>query len=767
MNYLEIRKISTHNLKNIDLKIPLNSLVVITGPSGVGKSSLAIDTIAEEGKARLLQILNYTKNLSPVLPSKALFISSIPPVIPLTQGVKHWYPYKTVAEILNIFKFIEVLFIYYGKLICSNCGFLNKISSIGDLFNWFQSIENETKFYFLIPIYEASHKVFEYFLSQGYVKYLIDEREIDLSEEEPPKHFKRSFIVLDKMIKTNKTWDRFLENIRSSLMLSNGRFTIRFFDGFEKNFTVRPVCFRCGFNLNTSWSYCKQCRGLGYKEKIPCEACEGLKLNPYLLMSKIANLRIKDLLRLNLKEFRNFLEDCKKDFKELELLISSLSEKFNLIEFLEIDYLTLATPVFSLSIGERKLLEIFQIFAINLNHCLYILDEPTFGLDLEKRKKVLKLLRRLIETGNSVVCIEHDPVFISEADFIVELGYSGGEKGGYLLKADPKERYFLSSDLTITLRYLLKRSKIPKNPMTSDSFEVLRIEDLTIKLKLGAINLIYGKVGSGKTKIFEKIKEYLKTLGEKLLISEKEEIKKREDFLINYLNIWDILREFFVKLPYARMKGFNLRHFSFHTKEGMCLECKGKGKKVYQEEGTLMESLCEDCLGKRLNREVLNLEYKGLKLYEILELSIEDAFQLFSGFSEVQEIFSQIIGLGLGYLKLSQEFQTLSGGEKTRISLIKNFLKKKDYKYAFLEFPFEGLHLEDVKNLYRWFQNLLVKDVTIVILETNPLAIALSDFMLEIKNNKVIFQGEVKDWLEGLSPQIKQLMKFYLEFVSA
>lgn len=767
MNYLEIRKISTHNLKNIDLRIPLNSLVVITGPSGVGKSSLAIDTIAEEGKTRLFQILNYTKNLNPVLSSKALFVSSIPPVISLTQGVKYWFPYKTVGEILNIFKFIEILFVYYGNLICPNCGFLNKVSSVGDLFNWFQSIKNETKFYFLIPIYEASPKTFEYFVSQGYIKYLIDEREIDLSEEELPKHFKRSFIILDKMIKTSKTWDRFLENIRSSLTLSNGRFTIKFLNGLEKDFTVRPVCFRCGFYLNTSWSYCKQCKGLGYKEKIPCEACEGLKLSPHLLISKIKNLYIKDLLRLNLREFRNFLEDCKEDFKELEPLISSLSEKFKLMEALEIDYLTLATPVFSLSIGERKLLEIFQIFAINLHHCLYILDEPTLGLDLEKRRRILELIRKLVQTGNSVICIEHDPLFISEADFIIELGYSGGERGGYLLKADYKDNYLLSNDLTITLGYLLRENKITKNLTTSNLFEVLKIGDTTLKLKLKAINLIYGKVGSGKTKIFRRIKEYLENMGEKILISEKEETKKREDFLVVYLNVWDILREFFVKLPYSRMKGFGLKHFSFHTKEGVCIECKGKGKKVYQEEGTLMENLCEECLGKKLNREVLNLEYKGLKLYEILELSIEEAFQLFSGLSEVQEIFSQIMSLGLGYLKLSQEFQTLSGGEKTRISLIKNFLKKKNYKYAFLEFPFEGLHLEDVKNLYKWFQNLLVKDITIVILETNPLAIALSDFMLEIRDNKLIFQGEVKDWLEALPLPTKQHMKFYLEFVSA
>lgn len=733
----------------------------------MGKSSLAMDTIAEEGKARLLQILNYTKNFNPVLSSKALFVSYIPPIISLTQGVKYWFPYKTVGEILNIFKFIEILFIYYGKLICPNCGFLNRVSSLGDLFNWFENLENETKFYFLLPLHEANPKIFEYFVSQGYVKYLIDEREIDLSEEEPPKHFKRSFIVLDKMIKASKAWDRFLENIRSSLMLSNGRFTVRFLDGFEENFTVRPVCFRCGSNLSANWSYCKQCRGLGYKDKMLCEACKGLKLSPHLLMSKITDLSIKDLLKLNLKEFRNFLETCKDNFKELELLISSLSEKFEMMEFLEIDYLTLATPVFSLSIGERKLLEIFQIFAINLHRCLYILDEPTLGLDLEKRKKMLELIRKLVQTENSVICIEHDPLFISEADFIIELGHSGGERGGYLLKADYKENYLLSSDLTITLGYLLRKNKLTRNPTTSEIFETLKIEDMTLRLKLRAINLIYGKVGSGKTLIFRKIKEYLEKRGERILIAEKEETKKRDDFLVVYLHVWDILREFFVKLPYSKMKGLTLKHFSFHTKEGMCLECKGKGRRVYQEEGTLMESLCEECLGKKLNREVLNLEYKGLKLYEILELSIDEAFQLFSGLSEVQETFSQIINLGLGYLKLSQEFQTLSGGERTKIALIKNFVKKRNYRYAFLEFPFEGLHLEDIKNLYRWFQNLLVKDITIVILETNPLAIALSDFVLEIRGNQVLFQGEVKDWLEVLPLQTKQLMKFYLEFVSA
>lgn len=767
MNYLEIRKISTHNLKNIDLKIPLNCLVLITGPSGVGKSSLAINTIAEEGKHRLLQILNYTKSLNPVVFSKALFVSPVPPVIPLTQGIKYWFPYKTVAEFLGIFKFIEILFSFYAKFICPHCGFLNKISSIGDIFNWFKNLKKGEKFYFLIPIYQKSPKVLEYLLSQGYVKYLIDGQEIDLSEKEPPQHFKEAFIILDKMIKEDKNWDRFLENIRVSLAISNGRFSVKFLNNYQQNFNVRPICFRCSQPLDINWNYCKKCRGLGYKEKIPCDTCKGFKLNIPLLKSKIEETTLEELLKFTLADLLRFLKNFKEKFKDLEALIEIVCKKLELAEFLEIDYLSLLTPAFKLSIGEKKLLEILQIFGLDLNYCLYVLDEPTLGLDLEKRKKVLDLIKHLVKNGNSVICIEHDPFFIKEADFIIELGYKGGEKGGYLLKSEFKENYFSSKKLTLTLEYFLKKEKILKTfkPSKPFRFKKLEFEEIKLNLKIGAINLIYGKVGSGKTEIFNKLKNFLINSEEKILVTEKEEIKKGDEFLINYLNIWDKLKEFFVKLPYSRIKGLSMKHFSFHTKEGVCEECKGKGKKTYQDEDTLIENICEGCLGKKLNKEALNLEYKGLKLYEILDLSVEEAFYLFSNLPEIQEKLSQIINLGLGYLKLSQEYQTLSGGEKTRISLIKNIFKKRDFKYVFLEFPLEGLHLEDIKNLYKWFQTLLVKDITIVILETNPLAIVLSDHIIEIENKKIVFQGEFMDWLESKPQHVKEFINFYCEFV--
>jgi len=768
LSYLELKEVYTHNLKGIDLKIPLNSLVVITGPSGSGKSSLAINTIAEEAKNRLFQILNYSQEVSLNVVPKAKFVSPLPPIIAMTQGVKNWHPYKTIGEFLFLYQTLRLLFEEFGEYKCPACGEFNKVTNLNKIIKWYQNLKEGEKFYFLLPLPESSPKALEFLIFQGYTKYIIDDKEIDLSEESIPAKIERIYLLLDRMVKEKGSMERFLENLRISQSLNQGRIILKFLKGGEYFFNLKPICLRCGTQLLTEWIKCKSCKGYGYKGKEVCKDCEGLKITSVILESKLLGKSIKEWLALSIKEFYYALKELNIP-EGLKSWFESIFFKLEKALFLEIDYLKLSTPVFNLSVGERKLLELLLIFGINLNKVIYILDEPTLGLDIDKKKKLLILLRNVINHDNSVILIEHDPYIIENADYIIELGPEGGERGGYLIKADFKEEFFKKPD-TLTSQYLKGKRKlidlsfISKDyPKEKKLIEVF-VEKQKVNLLKEGINLIYGKIGSKKTPFFEKLYEVLKEEG-KILKIEAKELKGRDDLIISYTGIWDDLKEILIKLPSARIKGLTQRNFSFHTKEGVCSSCKGKGKRIWETENLKLSSICEECFGKRLNPEVLNLTYKGFKISEIFDFTIEEILSIFGGVYQLKEKVQLLKELNLSYLKLGQSIEELSGGERNRLFIARKLLSNIKFDYLFLEYPLQGLHLEDIKYFANWLNTLKRKNITIVILDTNLITLFLSEWIIEIEEGKPKFMGYPKDWLKTLEGKnFKEEVLFYQKF---
>ncbi len=293
----------------------------------------------------------------------------------------------------------------------------------------------------------------------GYTRFFINGREYDLSEEEVPSSVESIYLLLDRMIKEEKGLSRLLENVRISRNITRGNIILKLLEGETYTFNLSSFCFQCGTYLLKELSRCKLCRGLGYKEKKPCRACQGLKIEPHYLQSELFSTSLGEIFNFTLTEFKLFLEkNLSERDKETFLNILVLLER---AEFFEIDRLKLSTPIFELSLGERKLLEILAIFSSDLQGVLYILDEPTLGLDEKKRKKLLSFIRELIDRGNSFIVVEHDLEFIKEADFIIELGPQGGEKGGYLLFAQPKEEY-IRNPHTLIYPYLTEGPSFQK-----------------------------------------------------------------------------------------------------------------------------------------------------------------------------------------------------------------------------------------------------------------------------------------------------------------
>jgi excinuclease ABC subunit A len=727
--FLELKGASTHNLKGFDLKVPLNQLVIITGPSGSGKSSLAFDTIAKLAELRLKLLQTYAIPLGVEENIEGQLRGPIPPVVSLAQGVRSWYPYKNVSEILGLSQFIKALFVEKGKIRCPICSALNEIHSLQQVIKWFEGLSEGKRFYLMLPLSESSPKALNYLLSQGFTRYFFDGREIDLSEEEAPANFKEVLLLFDRMIKEEKTLSRLLENLRVAKSINRGRIVFEFLDDRERvNFNLGGSCFSCGNSLNQSLQKCSLCKGVGFKEKIPCANCGGLKYERAYLESELYSTPLYKILSMSLGEFKNFLlNNLKSEEKTIWENYLKVLEKAG---FLKADYLRLSNSVFELSLGERKLLEILLLFSADLQGVLYILDEPTLGLDETHRGRLLALIKEILAQGNSFLLVEHDLDFIRKADFVIELGPEAGEKGGYLLRALPVEDYLKDKE-SLLYPYFEKSISFPKKEFKPEDFLEIYKEEKMIKILLRGINLFYGATGSEKDFELRNFVRELSALGYKVMEGEGIFDKRGDNFLVDYLGIWGLWREILLALPSAKAKGLTKRHFSFHTQEGLCSTCKGKGYKTLVLETYTLKSLCEECLGKRLNYEVLNLTYRGFKISEILDFTFEEALELFTQIFEIKEILGWLKELKLSYLKLSQSLPELSGGERLRIEILRNLRQRSKLDFLILFYPFQGLSILDLEELHRFFRKLNSHGLTILIRETHPLSKAFSDNIIE------------------------------------
>lgn len=712
--YLQLRKVFTHNLKGFDLDIPLNKLVVITGPSGSGKSSLVFDTIAKLGKQRMLLLENCGTLLFDYSSAPAEITGAFPPVVAFSQGVRDWFPYKNVCEILGFMPILEYLFLEFGELSCPKCGYLNRLSKVHHVLNWIETLPEGEKFYVLAPIKETSLKALNYLLSLGFTRYLIDGREIDLSEEELQKEPQEVFVILDRLIKTGDLRRRILEAISLSFSINRGKVKLKALSGAEEIFNFEAYCLNCEEPLYFGLRKCPQCRGIGYKEKEPCSVCKGLKLSPAVLKSLLLKREIETILRLSLAEFLDLVSVYFPHFLQLQ----------GPIEDLGITALPLDRPVFKMSLGVRKLLELILALTIKMRGVLYIFDEPTLGLDEARRKVLLKFFRGLVDEGNSCIVVEHDPLFIKSADFVIELGPEGGERGGYLLATyeglkipETKYEFFQSSEDKPTLQG------------EPESFYLRRRE---YRYYMRAINLLKFSLLEDEEGLIRELIQSLESLGLKVFCGEQVSRSVKDRFLIDYLGIWEVWRDVLRETPDARIRGFNKRHFSFHTTEGTCKRCKGKGEREISLQDINFKIPCEECSGKGLNPEILALTYRGYRVREILDFSLKEALELFSQIPKVRDILSLVRDLKVDYLKLSQRLRELSGGELLRVNLVKTLIERKTNQIIVLTHPFQGLSIGELMELKKFLKKITEEGLTIMIREPHPLADKLADWIIYI-----------------------------------
>ena len=508
-----------------------------------------------------------------------------------------------------------------------------------------------------------------------------------------------------------------------------------------------------------------------YRGKTVCPTCKGARLRPKALYVKVGGKNIAELVAMPVTAAKVFFDQLKLDETDAAVAKRLLTEISNRLQFLldvGLGYLTLDRLSSSLSGGESQRINLATSLGSSLVGSLYILDEPSIGLHSRDTDLLIKVLRQLQALGNTVVVVEHDEEIIRAADYIIDIGPKAGRLGGEVVYQGPVNELRTCRN-SYTVRYLTGEEQIEVPPFRrkwNNYIEVKgarknNLKGIDVKFPLNVMTVVTGVSGSGKSSLvrdifYEGVKHYLdeaahlmvdcKALeGDMHLIKGIEFVdqnsigKSSRSNPVTYIGAYDEIRKLYADQPLARQMGYSAAYFSFNKEGGRCEECKGEGKITVEMQFMADITLeCDVCHGKRFKQEVLDVEYNGVNIYDMLEMTVNQAIEFFEQHPGTQEkrIMKKLKPLqdvGLGYIKLGQTSSTLSGGENQRVKLAYYLGQEKQEPTLFVfDEPTTGLHFHDIKTLLKAFDALIEKGHTVVIIEHNMDVIKCADYLIDL-----------------------------------
>ena len=496
-----------------------------------------------------------------------------------------------------------------------------------------------------------------------------------------------------------------------------------------------------------------------------CPTCKGKRLKEKILSVKINSKSIIDVTDFSIKDAREFFDSIKLSAKEKEIARQILKEVKERLEFLDnvgLNYLTLSRSAGTLSGGEAQRIRLATQIGSNLTGVLYVLDEPSIGLHQRDNRKLIETLHKLRDLGNTLVVVEHDEDTIRAADYVVDMGPGAGIHGGEIVaEGSPKE--IEKNNKSLTGKYLsgIEKISVPKKRREPGPLIKIKgarehnLKNIDVEIPTQCLNLITGVSGSGKSTLVNEIlykglakrinfsKEipgehdriYMDAFIDKVVIIDQSPIGKTpRSNPATYTKIFDEIRSVFAETKESKMRGYKLGRFSFNVKGGRCEKCKGDGT-IKIEMNFLPDVYveCEECHGKRYNRETLEIKYKEKSIAEVLDMSTEEALEFFQFLPSIRRKLETLVEVGLGYIKLGQSSTTLSGGESQRIKLTRELGKRTTGKTLYiLDEPTTGLHFEDVKKLLGVMHELVEKGNTMVVIEHNLDVIKSADYIIDL-----------------------------------
>ena len=896
-----------NNLKNVTVEIPQGKLVVITGISGSGKSSLAFDTLFAEGQRRFAESLSsYARQfLGRMSKPDVDGIEEIAPAIAIEQKVNIRNPRSTVATTTEIYDYLRLIFARIGRTYSPVSGREVRKDGVNDVLGYLDGLEPDGPVYILANLdwKERSDRT-ELLLrlkEDGYNRLWAEgvpaKIEDILQGDEPGD----AWLLVDRFRDLSDR-DRLIASVSDAFSRGGGvlavacgaailrQFSSRMeFDGmkfaepddylfsFNSPLGACPVCgglgkiigisedlvvpdksrsiydgaIACwrgekmgwfkdhlvelapGFGIDAFKPYCElsarekdliwnshssggdaegelvgineffewvetQRYKIQYKfmlsrfsGRTTCHSCKGSRLRPEALYVRVGGKTIAELLDMNVMQLLDFMENLELTDTEAAVVAEpreAILSRLRCIDDVGLAYLTLSRSCNTLSGGESQRINLVTAIGSSLVGSMYILDEPSIGLHPRDTERLIRVLKRLRDLGNTVIVVEHDEEIIRAADWLVDMGPRAGEYGGQVIfEGNPGNFSNAQLDDSLTLQYLdgvrhrYVRSLRPwQYSITVEGAHEHNLKDIDVRFPLGVLTVVTGVSGSGKSSlvgdilypalcrrlnesgdapgVFRALSGNLDRIHRVEYVDQNPIGRSSRSNAATYLKAYDPIRHLLAAQQYAKINGFGANYFSFNQEGGRCPECQGEGRvKIEMQFMADVTMVCDECGGKRFRPDVLEVRYRGKNIDDILNMSVSQACEFFSAGDEpeareVVEKLQPLLDVGLGYIRLGQSSSTLSGGESQRIKLAYFLsLSRKNKKAERILFIFDepttGLHFYDVEKLLKSFDALLEAGHTLVVVEHNPDVIRCADWIIDLgpdagdAGGRVVFEG--------------------------
>ena len=908
--FIHIKGARSNNLKNIELFIPKNKLVVVTGVSGSGKSSLIIDTLYAEGQRRYVESLSsYARQfLDRMKKPEVDYIKGICPAIAIEQKVSSSNARSTVGSLTEIYDYMRLLYARVGKTFSPITGNQVRKHDVTDVVDYIFSLVVDSKVLLLIPLQRRHDRTIgqelDLLMQKGYSRVYFDSELTNIEDllQNTQIDFEKS--VLESEYKINILIDRFVVNddddnrkrvadsVQVAFNESEGECLVSLTDGstqyFNNRFELDGLIFieptHQLFNYNNPFGACPKCEGYGkmlgidpekiipdenlsiyqeaiacwrgekgklwwqqliqhadefdfpihkpykdlsdehkellwsgntyfegldaffqeledgsykiqnrvmlsrYRGKTICNACKGGRLRKEATYVQVGNKNITQLINLPIDELLPFFETLtlsEHDEKIAQRILTEIKNRLKTMIEIGLGYLTIDRLASTLSGGETQRINLTRTLGSNLTNSLYILDEPSVGLHPKDTEKLVLVLKRLRDLGNTVVVIEHEEAVIRNADYIVDIGPHAGVHGGDLVFAGDYNTFIQLGIENLTASYLTgdrkinypeqKRKIIQKILVQGARQHNLKNVDVTIPLQ--AMTVVTGVSGSGKTSLVKHIlypamklaindplaiapgrhggiSGDIRNIKMVEMINQSPIGKSSRSNPVTYVKAYDDIRKLYSDQQASKIKGFEPKHFSFNVEGGRCETCKGEGHLTVEMQFLADVTLvCEECQGQRFKKEVLEVTYQDKNIFDVLNMTVEESLEFFKNIKSVLSRLQPLADVGLGYIKLGQSSSTLSGGEAQRVKLASFLTKEFESKNILFIFdePTTGLHFHDINKLMDAFTSLVENGHTVLIVEHNMDVIRAADWVIDLgptggkDGGHLLFEGRPQD----------------------
>ncbi len=811
-NTIEIRGAHEHNLKHLDLSIPRAQITVVTGVSGSGKSSLAFDTVLAEANRRFFYTLSHYSRQFLDLGSRPALrsASGLSPAIALAQNETQPSVRATVASLTDLGELLGVLYARFAEKRCPKHDLPTEARSVDEMCAHVRSQYFGRNLLVTVTLAQAKkgqfRKQFEDFAKKGFARAYVDGAMVALDPiPQLNKDEKHDIAIIIDALKVDPSREaRLKSSLEMALKLGEGIVSLYLADAkgqidpkSVQHLSKEAGCPTCAFSWPrldsrhfsaNSLGRCPTCDGRGVIEDWedegeasddelgaplePCKVCQGTGLMPDLRAILYRGRSLHRHYQSSVRELQAFiresLETLAPEPSATRVVLEHIKGHLDRMLDIGLGYLQLSRRIRSLSHGEAQRLRLSSILGEQLRGVLYVLDEPSQGLHPTEIASIWDAFARLKQQGNTLLIVDHDPDIIRRADWIIDLGPSGGSEGGHLMaQFAPQDAARYAQD-SLTARYLLEKAELrpkSKSRVSSDSswltLEKVKLHTVDIpkvRFPLGALTVVTGPSGAGKnTLVLQTLYRNLaaqlgskskkaaplyackdlkgiEALGACTLITRKPIAKSSVSMPATYLDIFTELRNLFASVPEAQIYGLSASSFSLSQEEGRCGECKGKGRQQltmrFLADATVE---CPLCQGKRYKPHLLDVRYSGLNMADVLDLSIAEAYETFKHHRLLERRLRPAVDLGLGYLKLGQPSSSLSGGESQRLKL-SPYLSKKPQPGTLLimDEPTAGLHVRDVERLLQSLEVLIDQGVSVIILEHDAQVIAAADWVIRL-----------------------------------